>query len=140
MIRKLQIHDIDTIADIWLETNVDTHAFIDEDYWQDNYNMVKEMFIDAEIYVYENESEIKGFIGLNHEYIAGLFVLKEARSNGIGKQLIDYIKNIKDRLYLNVYQKNKRAIKFYEREGFMIQEEKIDESTGEKEFFMLWKR
>ncbi len=43
-------------------------------------------------------------------------------------------------LRLNVYQKNARAISFYQREGFIIQCEGLDEATGEKEYIMLWKR
>ena len=41
---------------------------------------------------------------------------------------------------LNVYQKNARAISFYQREGFIIQCEDLDEATGEKEYTMLWKQ
>ena len=49
----------------------------------------------------------------------------------------DYIKDRKERLELNVYQKNARAISFYQREGFIIQCEGLDEATGEKEYTML---
>ena len=55
------------------------------------------------------------------------------QSCGIGKLLLDYIKDKKVRLQLNVYQKNARAISFYQREGFIIQCEGLDEATGEKE-------
>ena len=55
------------------------------------------------------------------------------QSCGIGKLLLDYIKDKKVRLQLNVYQKNDRAISFYQREGFIIQCEGLDEATGEKE-------
>ena len=34
----------------------------------------------------------------------------------------------------------KRAISFYQREGFIIQCEGLDEATGEKEYTMLWKQ
>ncbi len=54
-----------------------------------------------------------------------------------GKLLLDYIKDKKERLELNVYQKNARAISFYQREGFIIQCEGLDEATGEKEYTML---
>ena len=56
------------------------------------------------------------------------------QSCGIGKLLLDYIKDKKERLELNVYQKNARAISFYQREGFIIQCEGLDEATGEKEY------
>ena len=61
------------------------------------------------------------------------------QSCGIGKLLLDYIKDKKVRLQLNVYQKNARAISFYQRDGFIIQCEGLDEATGEKEYTMLWK-
>ena len=77
---------------------------------------------------------------MSGEYIEGIFVSDEVQSQGIGKRLLDHIKAIKDTLYLSVYQKNTRAIRFYQREGFVIQREGLDESTDEKEFTMLWRR
>ena len=71
--------------------------------------------------------------GYNDEYIEGIFVSAEMQSCGIGKLLLDYIKDKKVRLQLNVYQKNARAISFYQREGFITQCEGLDEATGEKE-------
>ena len=79
---------------------------------------------------------IQGFVGLNDEYIEGIFVSDEMQSCGIGKLLLDYIKDKKVSLRLNVYQKNARAISFYQREGFIIQCEDLDEDTGEKEYKM----
>lgn len=57
MIRKLQEKDVNRVADIWLDTNLKTHDFISAQYWKDNFEAVKEMFSQAEIYVYEEESE-----------------------------------------------------------------------------------
>ena len=141
MIRKLQDADINRVADIWLDTNIKTHNFISSQYWKDNFKTVKEMFSEAEVYVYEDENKnrIEGFIGLNANYIAGIFVCSEAQSNGIGKKLLDFVKEIKSQLHLSVYQKNTRAVKFYQREKFYIQCENIDENTGEKEYIMTWK-
>ena len=50
------------------------------------------------------------------------------------------IKDKKDALRLNVYQKNTRAIHFYQREGFEIQCEGLDEATGEKDYVMIWQQ
>ena len=72
--------------------------------------------------------------------IHGIFVSDEMQSCGIGKLLLDYIKNKKVRLRLNVYQKNARALSFYQREGFDIQCEGFDDATGEKEYTMLWQQ
>lgn len=50
---------------------------------------------------------------------------------------LDFIKDKKEMLCLNVYQKNMRAIRFYQREGFEIQGEGFDEATDEKDYVMI---
>lgn len=105
MIRLLQKADIDRVSDIWLDANRKAHHFIPAQYWQSNYDAVKEM-----------------------------------QSQGIGKRLLDFVKDKKAELCLNVYQKYIRAINFYQREGFEIQCEGLDEATGEKDYAMVWKR
>lgn len=140
MIRKLRKTDLDEVAYIWLHTNKKAHDFIAETYWDEHFEMVERMLGDAEIYVFEEQGQIKGFVGLDGEYIAGIFVREKEQSLGIGKQLLDFVKSLKGQLKLNVYQKNERAIKFYTREQFEIQDEQTDEATGEAEYLMLWKK
>lgn len=120
MIRVLQEADIDRVAEIWLDSNLKAHHFIPAQYWKSNFGLVKEMLSQAEVYVYENDRNIQGFTGLNGEYIEGIFVSDEMQSHGIGKMLLDYVKSKKEKLLLNAYQKNVRAINFYRREGFQI--------------------
>ena len=140
MIRKLRKTDLDEVAYIWLHTNKKAHDFIAETYWDEHFEMVEGMLGDAEIYVFEEQGQIKGFVGLDGEYIAGIFVREKEQSLGIGKQLLDFVKSLKGQLKLNVYQKNERAIKLYTREQFEIQDEQTDEATGEAEYLMLWKK
>lgn len=140
MIRKLKKTDIDQVAAIWLHTNIKAHDFIPARYWQSHFDEVRSMILQAEVYVYENENEIQGFIGLRDEYIAGIFVCDKVQSQRIGRLLLKYVKSFKKSLRLSVYQKNIRAIRFYQREGFEIQHESMDVDTGEKEYIMLWQR
>lgn len=140
MIRKLHKDDIDSVANIWLNTNLQAHWFIDEQYWKENYELVKGLLLESEVYVYDENKEVYGFIGINEEHIEGLFINSEVQSRGIGKSLLDFIKKKKERLHLNVYQKNTSAINFYKKEGFKIESNSIDEITKEKECFMAWER
>lgn len=142
MIREFRKNDLNTVMQIWRDTNIQTHNFISGEFWIDHYEMVKEILPQAELYVYEDDIDcrIEGFIGLNDDYIAGIFVRSAAQSKGIGKQLLDHVKNIKSGLRLSVYQKNVRAIAFYQREHFVIQSENMDDDTNEKEFVMNWNR
>lgn len=140
MIRAFREADLTVVMQIWLATNIKAHSFIQETYWTGNYSMVEKVLPQAEIYVYEDDDtgEITGFIGLADDFIEGLFVKEAVQSRGIGRQLLNYVKEIKPGLSLSVYQKNTRAVSFYRREGFRVQSGNADHSTGEKEFIMVW--
>ncbi len=65
MIREFEKTDLEEVAKIWFDTNMKAHDFISAQYWQNHFQMVKEMFLQAEIYVYESTGRIQGFVGMN---------------------------------------------------------------------------
>lgn len=138
MIRKFKIDELNIVMEIWLETNIKAHDFIQKSYWHGNYEMVKEMMPNSTIFVYEDNDTIKGFVGLMENYIAGIFINTNSQSKGIGKALLDYIKEDHSELSLQVYKKNVRAVNFYLREDFVVSKEQIDKNTGEVEYIMNW--
>lgn len=138
MIRRMQGADIDRVAKIWLDSNMSSHDFIPTEYWKGYYAPVKKMISQAEVYVWEDEAGIRGFVGMSGDYIAGIFVCEEVRSRGIGKELLDFAKKIRCSLTLHVYAKNERAVRFYERESFAVLSIQTEETTGEKEYTMTW--
>ena len=137
MIRLFEFRDLDRIMEIWLEGNLKAHPFIKEAYWRQNYEKVKSVLPNAEIYVFEEEGEIQGFMGMDAEYIAGLFVAEGHRRQGIGHQLISAVKR-KRRLSLHVYEKNTGAVAFYQAEGFHIVNSMTENETGEREYLMAF--
>lgn len=52
MIRKFEKNDINPVMQIWKNENIKAHKFISKEYWKNNYNYVKEILPNAEIYVY----------------------------------------------------------------------------------------
>ena len=120
MIRRFETRDLNEIMDLWLHANIESHSFIEADYWKKNYDMVRKLISEAEMYVAEENEEIQGFIGLIDTYIAGIFVKAKEQSN--------------------VYKKNMRAVVFYQHRGFKIVNQKIDENTSEEEYTMEWHR
>lgn len=132
--------NLDEIMKIWLYTNIEAHNFIDEDYWYNNFETVKELLPKSDIFLYIKEGEILGFIGIMEKnYIAGLFIKKEFQKLGIGKKLVEHCKDIYEKLELDVYEKNKNAVLFYERNEFNIEEKSIEEND-EMQYRMVWKR
>jgi ribosomal protein S18 acetylase RimI-like enzyme len=124
--------------ELWLETNKKAHPFIKESYWEEHYEEVRKLIPEAAVFVYEKDGNILGFIGLMESYVAGIFIDESYQSNGIGRQLLEKVKSIKEELLLQVYVKNSRAVTFYKREGFSIVQEQSDEATLEKEYVMKW--
>ena len=140
MIRKFEKKDINAVMEIWKKENIRVHNFIAKDYWKDNYEYVKDILPKADIYVYILDEKIVGFVGVNNNYIEGIFIDINNQHSGIGTSLLDKIKEKKDNLILNVYKQNKNAIKFYEKNNFIIISENIDKNTNEIEYTMNWKR
>lgn len=132
MIREFQMSDTKQVMKLWLSGNIDAHSFVPEEYWRSHFDEVQEALLQAKVFVCDIDGNIKGFIGLMNEYIAGIFVDENCRSTGIGRQLLTYVKEKYDTLSLNVYQQNSRAVAFYQREGFLIQSEGVDEDTEKK--------
>lgn len=120
MIRKFKEGDISKVLNIWFGSNVEVHNFISRDFWFNNLHFVESALSQSEVYISLYNNSISGFIGLNNDFIEGLFVDSKYRSKGIGKQLLDYVKLNHHILKLNVYVKNMRAIAFYKRNGFII--------------------
>ena len=141
MIRRMGEGDLEAVAAIWLDANREAHDFIPASYWLGHFEEVRTALAQAEVWVFEAEAqtEISGFIGLQEDYIAGIFVRREARSGGVGRQLLDHVKAGRRQLRLQVYRKNLRAAAFYRREGFYVLEEGVDPETGEAELLMEWR-
>ena len=141
MIKNLSMNKLEEVMRIWLETNIDAHDFIDKKYWIQNYDLVKELLKEADVYIFEENNIIKGFVGIvENNYIGGIFVKKNYQREWIGKKLIDFCKNKYSYLTLHVFKKYHKAINFYNKNDFMILDELINEDTKESEYLMTFRK
>ena len=138
MIRNFKETDLKRVMKIWLVSNLEAHSFINPDCWQERFASAARAISQAEVYVFERDGEIIGFLGIKNRHIEGLFVDGEHRSSGVGKALLDHAKERHPKLTLCVYKRNARAENFYRREGFMPVREQLDVDTCETEIFMKW--
>lgn len=139
-IREYRPDDLDAVLALWLAGNLDAHPFIPRAYWEGNLPLVREQIPQAETLTAEHGGEIAGFLGLTGNYVAGVFVSRALRSQGVGRALLDEAKRRRPCLELHVYRKNRRALAFYRREGFEEQGAQTDEATGEEELCLTWRR
>lgn len=64
--------------------------------------------------------------------------IRDNHSQGVGHKLIAQAKENSTMLTLNVYQKNERAVAFYQHEDFKIIKTEFDKTVKEKEYLMRW--
>ena len=139
MIRAYKSSDITKILEIWLEASIEAHDFIDSKFWKSKVDEMRDVYIpSAETYVYEEKGIVKGFVSLSNNILAAIFVSPKDQGKGIGMQLMQKVKDIRNNLSLTVYKENKRSINFYIKCGFSVVQEQTDSNTGHQEFVMTF--
>ncbi len=140
-LRKCKANELDQLVELWYQVSLRAHDFIPAEYW---YNAKKDMMEKympmAETYVLDEDDEIVGFVSMVDNYLAAIFISLEWQGKGCGKNLLNYIKEIRDEISLKVFVKNKKACQFYLKNGFQIKEELVDEDLNEAEYVMVWNK
>ncbi len=143
MIRPFRPEDTDQLVQIWLEASLLAHDFIPENYWKEKTEAMRSVYLRAaQVFVFENDETgcAEGFIAMVEDYLAALFVAPSCQGKGIGRQLMETVREQHTHIHLAVYSKNESALTFYKKQGFVCKEERIDPDTGEKEWVMWWER
>ena len=92
----------------------------------------------SNLYVFD-DGVVKGFIQIENKEVKKLFVEPVLQGQSIGSELLKYAIDEFDVNYLWALEKNEKAIRFYERHGFHITDEKkLEEGTSE--YLVLLKR
>jgi len=94
----------------------------------------------SETYIAIKNDKTIGFISMANDNLAALFVQIDKHNCGVGKKLLDYIKERRDKIQLKVYKKNTNSLQFYSKQDFNNCSESIDKNTNEVEILMEWKK
>lgn len=121
---------LDAIMAIWLVSNLEAHDFVPANYWQANFEAVKQLLSQAEITVAEVDGKIVGFAGMQQDYLAGIFIEADYRNHGLGAQLLTHLQARHAVITLNVFDQNSRAKQFYQRHGFHLAQKQFDETLN----------
>lgn len=140
MIRKFKSDDLEKVMELWLLGNTEVHSFIPSKYWRQNFNEIQRVVPIARTYVYEYKGEVMGFISTMEGYLLGIFVNDSIRHHGMGMVLLDCEKQRESSLTVTVYEKNVTAVRFFMKQGFKVESELVEESTGERQLMMTWQR
>lgn len=134
-IRQALPKDVYRIAEIIITNyRVNFYPFFqDDDYYYRELNVSDMAAVYAEdteslknIYLYD-DGIVKGILKIKGREVEKLFVEPQFQNQGIGAKLLNFATEVKNAEFLWVLEYNKRAIAFYERNGFALTEEKIIE-------------
>lgn len=137
MIRKATNNDLTRIAEIEVfNYRLNFYPiFRDDEFYFDELQVPKriEAFeaLIGSIWVFD-DGVVKGFIQVDGKEIKKLFVEPVLQGNAIGAELLNFAVHVCNADHLWALEKNLRAIRFYERHGFCVTDEKkLEEDTTE---------
>ena len=131
---------LDQLMAIWLAGNLAGHPFVKADYWRKQVPAVRAALPATRLLVATEADTIIGFLGLQGNYIAGIFVAATARKHGVGTALLHAAKAQQPKLQLDVYIANRSAVAFYHHSDFQVHTQTIDKATNQPEYNMRWHR
>ena len=140
MIRKMEYQDLEAAIEVWQKANRQAHGFLPAYFWEQRRAQIKTALQQQGVYVAVEEGRLVGLIGLRRDWVHGLFVLPDCQGHGIGRRLLETLKQRRPQLWLQVYSKNQRALAFYLREGFQICRRSLDGDSNEVKLTLLWQR
>lgn len=119
------------------------HLFLDDWFYFDELRVIPmaKKYADnlAGVYVYD-DGAVKGFVKVDGKEIKKLFVEPVLQSKGIGKKLLDYVVQNHNADFLWAFEKNERAIAFYERNGFHITKERKLEDGSDTYYLVMMRK
>jgi len=138
-IRPFLPADMDAVLRIWLEASIRAHDFVAPEFWEERVDAMRNEYLPAsEVWVLEEFETIQGFCALHGDTLEALFVAPDAQGAGIGKELMQYVQSMRQRLELCVFSRNDISVAFYKRHDFTPVREQTDPHTGAAELVMEW--
>ena len=133
---------------LWRAADGASQSFLPASYFDEKEKTMRQNISDAEVYVLNEapgkakplDGNVLGFIGVKDGSITGFFVDGPFQNQGLGKRLLDYVKERYEHLSLHVFEKNEGAVRFCKREGFTEAGRRKDPASGETELLMEWSR
>ena len=100
--------------------------------------MVEIYLPNSETYLAISNNKIVGFVAMVDDFLAALFVQSNMQGQGIGNNLLCYIKERRETIQLKIYKINSNSVHFYKKQGFDVLSDEIDKNTNEIEYLMEW--
>jgi ribosomal protein S18 acetylase RimI-like enzyme len=145
VIRAARPDEYDEIARVWMESWVSTGLEEASNFLLANLRarVAREIENGWSLYVADDGGRIAAMLALHLQrcYLDQLFVAPDCQGKGLGRQLLAFTrKHLPDGILLRCVRENDKAWHWYEREGFVFEEEKVDPNTGFTMKYYRWNK
>lgn len=133
--------DLEELTNVWRDSVEATHHYLSLEAIERLEPVVRDEYLPRlRIHVAERNGCTLGFIGMDSQHVAMLYVADEARSTGVGGALLDWAKEQSPLLSVDVNEQNPRAAVFYAKRGFTPVSRLQREAYGKPQplLRMLW--
>ena len=138
-IRQYTDSDLNAVLSSWENANKIAHPFLSEAFVDQVRHDIPNLYLpNADTWVAEVGGKTVGFIALIGNEVGAIFVDPTHHGMGVGKALMDKARSLHSSLELDVFKENSIGRKFYDRYGFIVQNETLDEGSGQQILRLLY--
>jgi GNAT superfamily N-acetyltransferase len=95
------------------------------------------------LFVADDRGTLAAMLALHlpKRYLDQLFVAPEYQGKSLGRELLAFTRaQLPDEIWLRCVRENEKAWRWYEREGFVFEQEQVEPATGFRMKYYRWKR
>ena len=121
-ITEITAEDLPRLIEVWEASVRATHHFLSEADIQRIKSLVEDDLAQVEtlLAVRDSHGQVVGFIGVEGDEVAALFIHPAWRGQGIGRRLFTYAVETLGANRVDVNEQNDQAVGFYQRMGFEV--------------------
>src|SRR5215216_6967176 len=145
IIRLARSDEYDQVARVWMDSRVSTGLEDASDSLLAKLCARVPMEVEKgwSLYVADDNGVLAAMLALHVPecYLDQLFVAPEYQGNSLGRQLLAFTRQqLPDEIWLRCVRENEKAWRWYEREGFVFEEEQVEPMTGFVMKYYRWKK
>ncbi|HTC99563.1 MAG TPA: GNAT family N-acetyltransferase [Bradyrhizobium sp.] len=145
VIRPARAEEYDEVARVWMESWVSTGLAEESEFLLANLRARVRREIDDgwSLFVADDGGKLAAMLALHLPklYLDQLFVAPDYQGRSLGRKLLVFTRaQLPDEIHLRCVRENEKAWRWYEREGFVFEKERIEPMNGFMMKYYRWKR
>jgi ribosomal protein S18 acetylase RimI-like enzyme len=145
IIRPARPEEYDEVARVWMNGWVSTGLAEKSEFLLANLRARVPQEIDQgwSLYVADADGRLAAMLALHlhKRYLDQLFVAPEYQGQSLGRRLLAFSRQqMPDEIWLRCVRENEKAWRWYERQGFVFEQETVEPMTGFTMKHYRWKR